>query len=154
MRRRTGGRGGGERGRKAGGVGGTALQAGRTAGDGDWGAEESGVEYTERVPVESGVEGCSCGSSSVANAAGVEGDEEMGERGQKDRPKGERREDLGGEGGWRGDTRERDMSEGEEGVWGRDQGMNMNSSSALQHTSGVNRFPFVIVHPNGVIGFL
>lgn len=103
MRRRTGGRGGGERGRKAGGVGGTALQAGRTEGEGDWGAE-SGVEYTERVAVESGVVGWSCGSSSVA-----EGGEEMGERGEKDKPKEERRDDLGGEGGWRGDTRERDM---------------------------------------------
>lgn len=99
MRRRTGGRGGGERGRKAGGVGGTALQAGRSDGEGDWGAEESGVEYTERVAVESGVEGCSCDSSSVAKVAGVEGGEDMGERGQKERPKGERREDLGGEGG-------------------------------------------------------
>ena len=54
MRRRTGGRGGAERGRKAGGVGGTALQAGR---EGDCGAD-SGVAYTEREVVESGVEGC------------------------------------------------------------------------------------------------
>lgn len=66
------------------------------------------------MAVESGVEGCSCGSSSVAKAAGVEGGEDMGESVQKERPKGERREDLGGEGGWRGDTRERDMSEGKE----------------------------------------
>jgi hypothetical protein len=65
--------------------------------------------YTERVAVESGVEGCSCGSSSVAKVAGVEGGEEMGERGQNDKPKGGRREDLVGEGGWRGDTSERDM---------------------------------------------
>lgn len=56
MRRRTGGREGGERGRKAGGVGGTALQAGSE--EGDCGAE-SGVEYTDRVVVESGVDGCS-----------------------------------------------------------------------------------------------
>jgi hypothetical protein len=61
------------------------------------------------VDVESGVEGCSCGSSSVAKMAGVEGGEEMGEREQKDKPKWERREDLEGEGGWRGDTRERVM---------------------------------------------
>jgi hypothetical protein len=33
----------------------------------------------------------------------------MGVRGEKERPKWERREDLGGEGGWRGETRERDM---------------------------------------------
>ncbi len=109
MRRRTGRRGGGERDRKAGGVGGTALQAGRA--DGDCGAE-SGVEYTEMVVVESGVEGCSGGSSSVAKAAGVEGDEEMGERGKKGKPKRERRENLGGEGGWRGETRERDIGGG------------------------------------------
>jgi hypothetical protein len=115
VRRRTGGRGGGERGRKAGGVGGTAFQAGRT--EGDCGAE-SGVEYTERVAVESGVEGCSCGSSSVVKVAGVEGGEEMGERGLKDKLKGERREDLVGDGGWRGDARERDMGE-KERVWGR-----------------------------------
>ena len=60
VRRRTGGCEGGERGRKAGGVGGTALQAGST--EGDCGAE-SGVEYTETVDVEpemeSGVVGCS-----------------------------------------------------------------------------------------------
>ena len=60
VRRRTGGCEGGERGRKAGGVGGTALQAGKM--EGDWGAE-SGVEYTEMVVVEpemeSGVVGCS-----------------------------------------------------------------------------------------------
>lgn len=59
MRRRTGGRGGGERARETGGVGGTALQAGR--GEGDRGAE-SGVEYTDRVVEESGVagvDGCS-----------------------------------------------------------------------------------------------
>lgn len=95
MRRRTGGRGGGESGRKAGGVGGTALQAGKT--DGDGGAE-SGVVYTERVALESGVEGCGWGSSSVAKVAGVEGEEEMGERGPKDKAKGARREDLVGEG--------------------------------------------------------
>jgi hypothetical protein len=40
---------------------------------------------------------------------GVEGVEEMGEREQKDKPKWEGREDLVGEGGWRGDTRERDI---------------------------------------------
>jgi hypothetical protein len=33
----------------------------------------------------------------------------MGGRGKKARVKGERREDLGGEGGWSGETRERDM---------------------------------------------
>jgi hypothetical protein len=33
----------------------------------------------------------------------------MGVRGEKDRLKGERREDLGGEGGWSGETRERDI---------------------------------------------
>ena len=47
--------------------------------------------YTERVAVDSGVEGCSWGSSSVAKMAGVEGEEEMGERGQNDKPKGGRR---------------------------------------------------------------
>jgi len=60
VRRRTGGCEGGERGRKAGGVGGTALQAGRTEGDS---GVERGVEYTETVVVEaeieSGVVGCS-----------------------------------------------------------------------------------------------
>ena len=29
--------------------------------------------------------------------------------GKRERPKGERREDFGGEGGWSGETRERDM---------------------------------------------
>lgn len=54
--------------------------------------------------------------------AGVEGGEDMGERGQKDKPKEERREDLGGEGGWRGDTRERDMRGKKEcGVGGGDE---------------------------------
>ena len=42
VRRRIGGCEGAERGRKAGGVGGTALQAGRTEGDG--GAVSRGVE--------------------------------------------------------------------------------------------------------------
>jgi len=59
VRRRIGGCEGGDRGRKAGGVGGTALQAGKA--EGDCGAE-SGVVYTEVVVVEceieSGVEGC------------------------------------------------------------------------------------------------
>ena len=74
------------------------------------------------MAVESGVEGCSWGSSSVAKEAGVEGGEEMGERVQKDKPKGARREDLVGEGGWRGDTRERDIMGGRERVWGRGKG--------------------------------
>jgi len=69
--------------------------------------------------VESGVEGCSCGSSSVAKVAGVEGGEEMGERGKKDNVKVERREDLGGEGGWKGDTRERDIRGGKKVGRGR-----------------------------------
>lgn len=120
MRRRIGGRGGGgERCRKAGGVGGTAFQAGRT--EGDCGAE-SGVEYTDRVAVESGVEGWNCGSSSVRQAAGVEGGEVIGEREQKDKPKGERRVDLGGEGGWRGDTRERDIGGKRKERRGRERG--------------------------------
>lgn len=47
----------------------------------------------------------------------------MGERGQKDKVKGGRREDLGGEGGWRGDARERERDiGGKERVWGRGRG--------------------------------
>jgi len=100
VRRRTGGCEGGERGRKGGGVGGTALQAGRT--EGDCGTE-GGVEYTETVVVEpeieSGVVGCSCGHSSEVKVPGVDDMDVMGVRGKNEILKGERREDLGGEGG-------------------------------------------------------
>jgi hypothetical protein len=101
VRRRTGGCEGGERGRKAGGVGGTALQAGRT--EGDCGAE-SGVEYTETVVVEpgmeSGVVGSGWGHSFEVKVPGVDGMEVMGVRGKNETLKGVRREDLlGGEGG-------------------------------------------------------
>jgi hypothetical protein len=114
VRRRTGGCEGGERGRKGGGVGGTALQAGRT--EGDLGAE-GGVEYTETEVVEpemeSGVVGRSCGHASEVKASGVDGMEAMGVRGKNEMLKGERREDLGGEGGWSGVTRERAIREWE-----------------------------------------
>lgn len=100
VRRRTGGCEGGERGRKGGGVGGTALQAGRTEGDG---GAEGGVEYTETVvaepEMESGVVGCSCGHSSEVKVPEVDDMEAMGVRGRNEMLKGERREDLGGEGG-------------------------------------------------------
>jgi hypothetical protein len=43
------------------------------------------------------------------NVPEVDGIEAMGVRGKKDRLKGERRDDLGGEGGWSGVTRERAM---------------------------------------------
>jgi hypothetical protein len=55
LRGRAGGWEGGERERKDGGVGGTAFQAGRAEGDSDWGAVR-GVEYSETVVVEPGVE--------------------------------------------------------------------------------------------------